>query len=66
MKHNPPLGTLPVLQYVLPAQLTIDASYQRTLDTVASQALIRQIARHWDWDLCLPLSSRAAPMAAST
>jgi hypothetical protein len=22
---------------------------------VASQALIRQIARHWDWDLCLPL-----------
>jgi len=55
MKHNPPLGTLPVLQYVLPAQLTIDASYQRTLDTAASQALIRQIAQHWDWDLCLPL-----------
>jgi hypothetical protein len=52
---NPVLGTLPVLQYCSPDQLQIDESYQRSLETGPSQALIRRIAMHWDWGLCQPL-----------
>ena len=55
LKVNPPLGMLPALQYLLPAQLQIDPSYQRNLETSASQALIRRIAMFWNWDLCQPL-----------
>lgn len=55
LKLNPPLGMLPALQYLLPAQLKIDASYQRSLDTDAGKALVRRIAQHWNWDLCQPL-----------
>lgn len=55
LKVNPPLGNLPALQYLLPAQLKIDPTYQRTLETGPSQTLIRRIAVHWNWDLCQPL-----------
>lgn len=55
IKYNPPLGNLPALQYLLPQQLKIDDSYQRAIDSSASQALIRKIAAHWNWDLCQPL-----------
>lgn len=55
LKHNPPLGTMPVLQYALPAQLQIDPGYQRSIEGQESQVLIRKIAAHWNWDLCLPL-----------
>jgi hypothetical protein len=55
LKVNPPHGTLPVLQYCAPEQLLIDESYQRGLETSASQSLIRKIAIHWDWGLCQPL-----------
>lgn len=55
IKFNPPLGNLPALQYLLPAQLQIDADYQRSLETSSSQALVRKIAQHWNWDLCQPL-----------
>lgn len=55
LKVNPPLGTLPVLQYCSPEQLKIDEEYQRTLSAGASQSLIRRIAMHWDWGLCQPL-----------
>ncbi|PKB19639.1 ParB-like nuclease family protein [Novosphingobium kunmingense] len=55
LKFNPPLGNLPALQYLLPQQLQIDAEYQRSLDTSSSQALVRKIAQHWNWDLCQPL-----------
>ncbi len=51
----PPAGQLPVLQYMTPAQLSVDPSYQRKLDASTSQKLIREIAEHWDWSLCLPL-----------
>lgn len=51
----PPVGNLPVLQYMTPAQLQVDASYQRKLDATSSDKLIREIAQHWDWALCLPL-----------
>lgn len=55
LKVNPPLGMMPALQYLLPEQLKVDPAYQRTLDTGPSQALIRRIAVHWNWDLCQPL-----------
>ena len=55
LKFKPPLGTLPVLQYVLPAQLQIDAAYQRSLEGEQSQTLVRGIAQYWNWDLCQPL-----------
>lgn len=55
LKYAPPLGTLPVLQYALPSQLKIDPTYQRSIDNSPSQRLIRNIATHWDWSLCLPL-----------
>lgn len=55
LKVNPPLGNLPVLQYIPPAQLEIDDSYQRSLEVKASQTLIRKMAQFWNWDLCQPL-----------
>jgi hypothetical protein len=55
LKVNPPLGSLPVLQYCSPDQLLIDEAYQRSLEAANSQTLIRRIAMHWDWGLCQPL-----------
>lgn len=55
LKVNPPLGMMPALQYLLPAQLQVDPSYQRSIDGGDSQALIRRIAMFWNWDLCQPL-----------
>ncbi len=55
LKCNAPLGLMPVLQFALPGQLKIDPDYQRSIDNSASQSLIRKIAQHWDWGLCLPL-----------
>jgi hypothetical protein len=55
LKVNPPVGTLPVLQYCAPDQLQIDPEYQRSLETGGSQTLIRRLAVFWDWGLCQPL-----------
>lgn len=55
LKFNPQLGTPPVLQWATPGQLMIDPSYQRSIQNGPSQSLIRQIATHWNWDLCQPL-----------
>lgn len=55
LKCNPQLGVMPVLTNALPSQLHIDPDYQRSIDNGPSQALIRKIAQHWDWALCLPL-----------
>lgn len=55
LKCNPPLGVMAVLQYALPSQLMIDPDYQRSIDNGPSHSLIRKIAQHWDWALCLPL-----------
>ena len=55
LKLNPPLGNMPVLQFLQPGQLVIDASYQRSVEAGDSQMLIRRIAQHWNWDLCQPL-----------
>lgn len=55
LKVNPPLGRMPVLQFVPPAELQVDASYQRSIEGADSQGLIRKIAQHWNWDICQPL-----------
>jgi len=55
IKFAPPLGNMPVLQYLLPEQLNVDSKYQRSLETPVSATLIRNIAEHWNWDLCQPL-----------
>lgn len=55
LKVNPPLGRMPVLQFVPPSELAIDTSYQRSIETTESKALIRKIAQFWNWDLCQPL-----------
>lgn len=51
----PPRGSLPVLQYLQPTQLQVDATYQRSIENPTSQRLIASIARDWNWDLCQPL-----------
>lgn len=55
LKCNAPLGRMPVLQFIPPAELLIDAGYQRSLDAEPSKTLIRKIAQFWNWDLCQPL-----------
>lgn len=55
LKVNPPLGRMPVLQFCSPNELRIDPTYQRDVANGGSQALIRRIAQHWNWDLCQPL-----------
>lgn len=55
LKVNPPVGSLPVLQYCSPDQLRIDETYQRSLESGKSQTLVRRIAMFWDWGLCQPL-----------
>lgn len=55
LKVNPPLGRMPVLQFLRPSELAIDPSYQRSIEASSSQSLIRKIAQFWNWDLCQPL-----------
>lgn len=55
LKFNPPLGRMPVLQFIQPSELQVDATYQRSLEASTSQSLIRRLAQHWNWDLCQPL-----------
>lgn len=56
LKVNPPLGTRPTLEWCRLTDLTIDASYQRSIQVESSQTLIRRIAAFWDWSLCQPLA----------
>lgn len=55
LKCNPPLGRMPVMSFMLPSELRVDPTYQRSLENGNSQALIRRMAQHWNWDLCQPL-----------
>lgn len=52
---NPIKGRRPVLQNCRLGELEVDPEYQRSTENKASQALIRAIARDWDWRLCQPL-----------
>lgn len=48
-------GMPPSIENRHPGELRVDDSYQRSIDTGPSQALIDRIARSWDWRMCLPL-----------
>ena len=50
-----PLGRPPSIESRHPNELSIDDSYQRSIESSASQRLIRKIAQGWDWRMCLPL-----------
>lgn len=50
-----PRGRMPTLQFVPPGELQVDPSYQRGVAIGESQALIRRIAKAWNWALCQPL-----------
>lgn len=52
---NPIRGRRPVPANCTIAELQVDTGYQRSIENSASQALIRSIARDWDWRLCQPL-----------
>jgi hypothetical protein len=45
----------PSIEMRHPGELKIDDSYQRSIDTGPSRALISKIASGWDWRMCLPL-----------
>jgi len=55
LKCNAPLGLRPSLENRTIRELGIDATYQRSIETGPSRALIRRIAQHWDWGLFQPL-----------
>ncbi len=55
IRCNPQIGRMPTLQFCRPEELRIDPAYQRDVSGGQSQALIRRLAQHWNWDLCQPL-----------
>ncbi|MEZ7273885.1 ParB/RepB/Spo0J family partition protein [Sphingobium sp. 10 DY56-G10] len=55
-KQRPQRGQRPSLEFRPVADLMVDPAYQRSIDTGPSQALIKRIARDWDWGLCQPLN----------
>lgn len=56
LKLSKPVGRMPTLQFCRPAELQVDMAYQRDVGGADSQALIRRIAKAWNWDLCQPLT----------
>lgn len=60
---NPIRGRRPVLQNCTLAELAVDPGYQRSTESGASQAFIRDVARDWDWSLCQPLVVAQRPGA---
>lgn len=53
--YPPPLGRRPMIEWIPVGELSLDASYQRSVDNQASQRLIASIAMNFDWRLCAPL-----------
>lgn len=49
-------GMRPSLEFRPIGDLSIDPTYQRSIETGPSQALVKRIAREWDWGLCQPLN----------
>ncbi|WP_198148416.1 ParB N-terminal domain-containing protein, partial [Elstera litoralis] len=48
-------GSMPSIERVHIASLTVDSSYQRSIDNDGSRRLIASIAANFDWRLCAPL-----------
>lgn len=53
-KTNRPRGQRPTIEWIHLERLLVD-DYQRSTSTSSSQALIKRMARDWDWTLCVPL-----------
>ena len=49
------LGARPELAWIDVDLLTIDSTYQRTIESRKSQALIQKLAENWVWAHCAPL-----------
>lgn len=54
--QKPAVGDPPSIAWRPLAELLIDESYQRSLETPISESLIRNMASAWDWRLCAPLT----------
>lgn len=52
---TPIRGQMPSIEWVQLERLEVDDSYQRSVETGPSRALIERIGREWDWRLCVPL-----------
>jgi hypothetical protein len=50
-----PIGKMPSIEWVHTTELTVDQSYQRSIDNDGSRRLIASIAANFDWRLCAPL-----------
>jgi len=55
LAYRPPVGTRPSIEWMFVADLSVDASYQRSIDNDSSRRLIASIAANFDWRLCAPL-----------
>lgn len=55
-RFAPAKGRPPSVEMRHPDELSIDDSYQRSIDTGPSRRLISSIATNWDWRLCMPLT----------
>lgn len=61
---RPPIGKMPSIEWVHTAELTVDQSYQRSIDNEGSRRLIASIAANFDWRLCAPLVVSRRPDGA--
>lgn len=52
---RPPVGKMPSIEWVHTVELSVDQSYQRSIDNAGSRRLIASIAANFDWRLCAPL-----------
>ncbi|MBT2185543.1 DUF6551 family protein [Sphingobium nicotianae] len=55
LSFRPPIGKMPSIEWVHTVQLSVDPSYQRSIQNESSRRLIASIAANFDWRLCAPL-----------
>jgi len=55
------VGAPPIIEWVAPAHLSVDPSYQRSIENAASRRLIASIAASFDWRLFSSLIVSARP-----
>lgn len=55
LAFQPPVGSLPSIEWVQLNRLSVDSTYQRSTDNETSRRLITSIATKFDWRLCTPL-----------
>lgn len=55
LRYDPPVGSLPSIEWIHLNRLSVDSAYQRSTDNEASRRLIASITAKFDWRLCAPL-----------